>query len=225
MPSQPAQHDITLNTIRMHCLRYPGGAPPLLLLHSLSGNGRIFDGLVAAGLTPAFELLVPDMRGRGKTEAPLAGYSLDNGCADILALLDHFALAQVAVCGHSFGALQGLYFAAHHPQRVSHLIMLDAAAEMHPATPFMLAVAAARLDKVFPSLGIYRELVKRAPFVNRWYEEMNGFVAADLVRIAPTGLLTSSSRSFIATLAGLHICRDLRLKSAGPAISAFCGQN
>ena len=90
------------------------------------------------------------------------------------------------------GVPPGLYFAVHHPQRVSHLIMLDAA-------------ATARLDKVFPSLGIYRELVKHAPFVNRWHEEMNGFVAADLERLAPTGLLTSSSRSFIVTLATLHI--------------------
>src|SRR3954468_18762256 len=106
---------LPVNGIRLQCLEHPGGAPPILLLHSLTGNARIFDGLVAAGLTPAFRLVVPDMRGRGRTEAPLAGYSIEQGSADLMAVLDALELERVALCGHSFGGLLGLHIAATRP--------------------------------------------------------------------------------------------------------------
>jgi pimeloyl-ACP methyl ester carboxylesterase len=201
----PLVHDaLPINGIRMHCLEYRSDGPPMLLLHSLTGNSRMFDGLVAAGLASSFRLLVPDMRGRGQTEAPLAGYTLEDGAHDILALLDHFGIEQVAVCGHSFGALQALYFAAHYPERVTHLLMLDAAAEMHPAAPVMAAMAAARLDAVFLSAETYVQMVKVAPFVDRWYEEMRGFVLADAQPLG-FGMVTTRARGYTAALASLHI--------------------
>ena len=201
----PAQvHEVRARDLRMHCLDYAGGEPPILLLHSLTGNGRIFDGLVAAGLAPAFRLVVPDLRGRGETEKRLAGYSLQSGCDDLIALLDGLDLQRVAVCGHSFGGLLGIFFAATHPERVSHLVLLDAAAEMHPASPFMTAAAAARLDQVYPSLEAFRAAVQLSPFVDRWYDEMNGFVEADAQPLAG-GAVTSRSRGFVAATAALHV--------------------
>jgi pimeloyl-ACP methyl ester carboxylesterase len=201
----PVVHDaLPINDIRMHCLEYPSDGPPILLLHSLSSNGHLFDGLVAAGLASVGRLIVPDMRGRGRTEAPMVGYSLDQGCNDLIALLDRFQIDRVTVCGHSFGGLLALYFAACHPERVSRLIMLDAAADMHPAAPMMVALAGARLDAIFPTADSYLAMIRMAPFVNRWYEEMRGFVMAD---VQPLGFLmnTTRSRVYTAALASLHI--------------------
>jgi pimeloyl-ACP methyl ester carboxylesterase len=204
LPSTATSHHLRVRDLRMHCLKYPGGSPPILLLHSLTGNARIFDGLVAAGLTPAFRLLAPDLRGRGESETRLAGYSLESGCADLIALLDAQGLERVAVCGHSFGGLLGMVFAANHPDRTSHLILLDAGAEMHPMAPFMTAAATTRLDQVYPSLAAYRGAIRISPFVDRWYEEMNGFVEADAQPL-PGGAVTSRSRGFVAASAALHI--------------------
>lgn len=203
-PCPRVHESLPINDIRMYCLEYEADAPPLLLLHSLSGNARLFDGLVAAGLSTNFRLLVPELRGRGRTESPLHGYSLDDGCRDLLALLDHFGIARIAVCGHSFGGLLGLYFAARNPERVSHLVILDAAAEMHPAAPMMLALAVARLDAVFSSRESYLAGIRLAPFVDRWHEEMRGFVMADIQPLG-MGMQTTRSRSYTAMLASLHI--------------------
>ena len=127
----PVRHDaICLSDLNVHCLDYGADGPPVLLLHSLSGNTRLFDGLIGAGLAQACRVLVPDLRGRGRSDMPLTGYSLDAGCSDILSLLDHFGLDRIALCGHSFGGLLALYFAAHYPERVTHLAMLDAAVQM-----------------------------------------------------------------------------------------------
>ncbi|HEX2542124.1 MAG TPA: alpha/beta hydrolase [Caldimonas sp.] len=204
LAAEGRSHELRTRDLRMHCVEYPGGAPTLLLLHSLTGNARIFDGLIAAGLAPAFRVLAPDMRGRGETEIRLAGYSLDDGCADLIALLDELGVGRVAVAGHSFGGLLGIYFAVRHPERVSHLVLLDAAAEMHPAAPLMTAAATTRLDQVYPSLAAYRSAVQMSPFVNRWHEEMNAFVEADAQPLGG-GAVTSRSRGFVAAAAALHI--------------------
>jgi len=204
LATEATSRALDVNGIRLQCLEHPGDAPPIVLLHSLTGNARIFDGLVAAGLSPAFHLFVPDLRGRGATETTLAGYSLEQGRADIVALLDALGLERVVLCGHSFGGLLALYAAAHEPERVSHLILLDAGVEMHPATPLMVAAATARLDQLFPSIESYRAVVRMAPYVNRRYDEMNGFVEADLKRLAPH-LYTTSSRGAVAATAALHV--------------------
>ncbi|GGX12461.1 hypothetical protein GCM10007242_18430 [Pigmentiphaga litoralis] len=214
----PVCHDaIALSNLQLHCLDYGGDGPPLLLLHSLSGNTRLFDGLIAAGLSPACRVLVPDLRGRGRSDMPLTGYSLDAGCTDILALLDHFGLDRVVLCGHSFGGLLALYLAAHHPERVSHLVMLDAAVQMHPATPLMTAAVAARLDQVYPSAEIYQGAMRSAPFVAPWHDAMQGFFDEEMQPLA-MGAVTTRTRAYAAGLAALHIfgestrdwCRNAR---------------
>jgi hypothetical protein len=83
--------------------------------------------------------------------------------------------------------------------------MLDAAARMHPAAPAMAASAAVRLDKLFPSLDVYRTLFQMTPFVRPWYPEMEGFVEADVQGAPAPPLLTTRSRGFAAGLAALHI--------------------
>lgn len=40
---------------------------------------------------------------------------------------EHYRLASTAVLGHSFGTLLALEYAIRHPERVSHLILLNPA--------------------------------------------------------------------------------------------------
>jgi pimeloyl-ACP methyl ester carboxylesterase len=47
-------------------------------------------------------------------------------------LLDGLGLQQVVLGGHSFGGALALYVAAHHPGRVSKLVLIDAAAWVPP---------------------------------------------------------------------------------------------
>ena len=201
----PVRHDaISLSDLNVHCLDYGGDGPPVLLLHSLSGNTRLFDGLIGAGLAQACRVLVPDLRGRGRSDMPLTGYSLDAGCSDILSLLDHFGLDRIALCGHSFGGLLALYFAAHYPERVTHLAMLDAAVQMHPATPLMTAAVAAHLDQVYPTAEFYQAAMRSAPFVAPWDDAMQGFFDEEMLPLG-MGAVTTRTRSYAASLAALHI--------------------
>ncbi len=205
-PPRPAvSHRLRVDGVSLHCLEYPADGPPLVLLHSLTGNARIFDGLILAGLADRFRVLVPEMCGRGQSETALTRLSLADGLRHLLAWLDHFGIAAAALCGHSFGGLAALYATDRAAPRVSHLALLDAAADMHPATPALSAMVAARLDGLYPSVEAYRDgVVRSAPFTQPWDGAMQGFVEADLAPAAP-GLYTTSARSGTAHLAALHV--------------------
>ena len=60
-----SDHYVTVNGLRLHYLDYGNpGAPPLLMLHGLSGHAHTFD-LVAPHLIDRYHILSLDVRGRG----------------------------------------------------------------------------------------------------------------------------------------------------------------
>lgn len=174
-------HFIQTNHIRLHYVAYPSDGPLLLLMHGLTANAHAFDGLVAAGLVPAFRLVSPDLRGRGLTDHPAFRYTLQEHAEDILGLLDHLGVEKVWLGGHSFGGLLSFYLAAHYPQRVEKLVILDAAAEMNPHVAEMLGPALSRLDKKYPSFDVFIEEMKKAPQNTFWDEMMRSYYEADVM--------------------------------------------
>ncbi|WP_222841317.1 alpha/beta fold hydrolase [Hymenobacter sp. BT188] len=89
---------------------------------------------------------------RGLSDKPASGYTMHEHAQDILGLLDALALSQAELVGHSFGALLSLYLAYQHPQRIAKLVLLDAAARLHPQTCEMLVPTMSRLGKTPPAL-------------------------------------------------------------------------
>jgi pimeloyl-ACP methyl ester carboxylesterase len=110
-----------------------GDGPPLLWLHALSG------------VEPEHPLLVALLE-RHSVIAPVApGF---NDLAELdemrdvhdLALhyddiLDAFGVEDVAVVGHSFGAMIGAEYAAHYPRRVTRLVLISPIGLWNPDYP------------------------------------------------------------------------------------------
>ncbi len=164
----------------MHYLHYQGNGPTLVLMHGLTANAHAFDGLIAAGLAPTFNILSIDLRGRGKSDQPGEGYSMADHAADIIGFLDKLGLEQAIIGGHSFGALLTLYLATHFPERIDRMVIMDAAARMHDNTKEMLGPALSRLDKTYPSFDYYLDKVKQAPYLDFWEEAMYSYYRADV---------------------------------------------
>ena len=61
--------------LTLHFRDYPGSAerPPVICLHGLTRNGRDFADLAEHIAAQGWRVLVPDMRGRGDSEARFAG--------------------------------------------------------------------------------------------------------------------------------------------------------
>src|SRR5215216_65999 len=114
-----------VNNIQLHYLDYAGGEPVLVLLPGLTANAHAFDGLIQAGLNNSFRVLALDLRGRGLSDKPAAGYSMQDHAADVISLLDSLGIERVVMCGHSFGGLLTLYLASNYPERISKLVIID----------------------------------------------------------------------------------------------------
>jgi proline iminopeptidase len=104
-----------------------GQGPPIILLHggpSLNHSYLLPD---MDRLADAFRLIYYDQRGRGRSAGNVqpAAVSIQSEIEDLEALRAVLHLEQVAVLGHSWGTLLALEYALRHPQRVSHLILLN----------------------------------------------------------------------------------------------------
>ena len=116
-----------------------------MLTPGLTANAHSFDGLLAAGLGDTVRVLAFDARGRGQSDKPDAGYTLDDHAADLIGALDALGLARVLLGGHSFGGLLTYYLAANHPERVERAVVLDAPAQVDPTILDQIAPSLARL--------------------------------------------------------------------------------
>ena len=200
------EQTVHVEGINMHYLEYPEIGETMVMLHSLSANAHIFAGLVARGLSQDHHLLIPDLRGRGDSSKPIEGYSLEQTGKDVISFLDVQGLEKVILCGHSFGALLGIYLTAHYPERVSKLIILDAAVELNPFTPILIQSSTMRMLMPFPSWDAYVAFVRIAPFMNRWDAAILPFLKHDTVTHA-NGSVTPKNIWTDVTKAAYHVFR------------------
>jgi pimeloyl-ACP methyl ester carboxylesterase len=198
-PRTPADRFVEANGIRLRYLDWPGGAPPLVLLHGLSANANSFVGLAAAGLAPRFRVVAPDLRGRGRSDAPPHGYRMADHAADVIGLLDALGLDRVTLGGHSFGAYLALYIAAQFPGRVDRLVLLDAAMRMNPQVREPIKPSLDRLGATYPSSAAYLDEMRRAPHVvGCWDWGLEGYFRAEIAELADGTARSATSAAAVA---------------------------
>ncbi|HWQ15754.1 MAG TPA: alpha/beta hydrolase, partial [Roseiflexaceae bacterium] len=77
-------------------------------------------------------VVAPDLRGHGRSEKPRSSYSLEEFLWDFGQVLAQLRVEEPFILmAHSFGGPVALTFAAAHPERVSRLVLVATAPEMH----------------------------------------------------------------------------------------------
>lgn len=107
-------------------------APPrrLLLLHGGGVAGAITWGGILPHLRHWNEILVPDLRGTGKTHYPDRkehGFEAEEVVCDITTLLDHLAWNKFDLGGYSYGGLIAMLLKAARPAAVKNTFLLEPA--------------------------------------------------------------------------------------------------
>lgn len=100
---------VWLQDLRLNAeLTGPDSAPPLILIHGLGLDLRVWDALLPR-LT-GLRLLRLDLRGHGVSDVPAGPYAMGAMIRDAERLIDHFALGEAAILGAGEGGLiaQGL---------------------------------------------------------------------------------------------------------------------
>jgi pimeloyl-ACP methyl ester carboxylesterase len=110
-----------------------GSGSPLLLVHGLGMSGDMFEP-VAAPLAGRHRLIIPDLRGCGKSRSLPPPYSVAQQAADLARLLDHLGVATADALGYSQGGPVVQELALDHPAKVGRLILSNTYA-YNQATP------------------------------------------------------------------------------------------
>jgi pimeloyl-ACP methyl ester carboxylesterase len=157
--------------VQINLATWPGDAGPVLCVHGITANCRCWD-VLAEALIPDYQVIAMDLRGRGQSDKPPAGYSLDHHLRDINCLLDDLQLERAVIMGHSLGAFIGLAFAAQYPERTDRLILVDGAGDLSTDQMNKVFVgikpALDRLGQIFPSADAYLDRMKQAPYLHPW---------------------------------------------------------
>lgn len=65
-----------------------------------------------------------DKRGQGLSDRVSGAPTLEERADDVRAVMDAIGMDRVVLCGYSEGTMMSAFFAASHPDRVSHLVLL-----------------------------------------------------------------------------------------------------
>jgi pimeloyl-ACP methyl ester carboxylesterase len=99
-------------------------APVVLAIHGITSSSRSW---LATGdaLGDSIALVAADLRGRARSNALPGPFGIAAHASDMVAVLDHLGLERAVVVGHSLGAYIAAVLAIDHPDRVSHLVLVD----------------------------------------------------------------------------------------------------
>ncbi len=124
---QPVITTVSAGAVRLGARRWPGTAGwPVLLVHGLSSNARLWDLVGARLAADGHPVLAVDLRGHGSSHAVPddGGDATLAAAADLAAVCDGEGLAPV-VAGQSWGGNVVLQFAADRPDLVHGLVLVD----------------------------------------------------------------------------------------------------
>jgi len=172
--------------VKIQLATWEGNGKQILCIHGITANSRFWDCLASA-LVPHHRVIAIDLRGRGLSDKPPTGYSIEHHCKDILALINDQGLERPVLMGHSLGAFISLVFAAQSPQRVDRLILVDGGGKLSETQ--MSKVFAGikpsldRLGQVFPSLETYLSQMKQAPYLQPWNSYMEAYFRYEIEEV------------------------------------------
>jgi pimeloyl-ACP methyl ester carboxylesterase len=132
---------VRVNGIDMHFERH-GEGEPLLLLHGGGGAGVNWR-LIFDSPPHQYELIVPDLRGHGRSTNPTYAVTFRQLALDVLGLLDGLNVGRFKAIGMSLGAKTLLHVATLQPERVDAMVLVSAAPYFPEATRSLMRAAAA----------------------------------------------------------------------------------
>jgi pimeloyl-ACP methyl ester carboxylesterase len=126
--------DVQVSPHRLHYLE-AGSGPPLVLVHGLGSNGMQDWGRLVVSLSGQFHVYAPDLPGYGRSERPKgADYSIPMQVEAVRAFMDAVGIERARVAGISMGGWIVSRLASESPERVTRLVVVDAAG-MRPDGP------------------------------------------------------------------------------------------
>src|SRR5690242_8780198 len=123
-PTSFRTQEIHTNGVTIHT-RVGSGGPAVMLLHGYGETGDMWVPM-AVDLTRDRTVIVPDLRGQGRSSKPGGGFDKKTQAGDVAGVLAALEIEQVDLVTHDIGNMVGFAFAAQHPGRVRRFVLIDA---------------------------------------------------------------------------------------------------
>ncbi len=123
-PSSFKTQEISTNGVTIHT-RVGGAGPAVVLLHGYGETGDMWVPL-AVDLARVHTVIVPDLRGLGRSSKPTSGFDKKTQAGDVAGVLAALRIEQIDLVTHDIGNMVGFAFAAQHPERVKRFVLIDA---------------------------------------------------------------------------------------------------
>jgi pimeloyl-ACP methyl ester carboxylesterase len=106
-------------------VRSGGQGPAVVLIHGYAETSDSWAPL-AAELMKSYTVVVPDLRGIGRSSKPATGYDKKTQAADIRAVVVALGFDRTSVVSHDIGIMVAYAYAALYPDKVERLVVMDA---------------------------------------------------------------------------------------------------
>ncbi len=116
--------DVIAKGVNLHFYRTGGGKPPMVLLHGVTDDGLCWTP-IADVLAAKYDVIMVDLRGHGKSEAPDDGYTLTVMAGEVAALIKELKLEKPIIIGHSMGAITAITLAGLFPDVARAIVLED----------------------------------------------------------------------------------------------------
>ncbi len=124
MTDRPADCFVSVNGNSLHYRDWGGNGQPIVLVHGLASNCRIWD-LVAPILAEEFRVIALDQRGHGQSFKPDEGYDFATVVSDLDGVIDALGLPNPIIVGHSWGGDVALEYDIAYPGKARGLCFID----------------------------------------------------------------------------------------------------
>jgi pimeloyl-ACP methyl ester carboxylesterase len=106
-------------------VRWGGTGPVVVLVHGYAENSDSWAPLVT-DLMKDHTVVVPDLRGIGRSSKPTGGYDKKTQAKDIRAVVTTLGFDKTSVVAHDIGNMVAYAYAAMYPDKVERLVVMDA---------------------------------------------------------------------------------------------------
>jgi pimeloyl-ACP methyl ester carboxylesterase len=99
-----------------------GSGPPLLLIHGVMATGEMFEPVIEQ-FAAQHRVIVPDLRGHGRSRLVPPPYTVPQLTFDLSRLLDHLHIDSASVLGYSHGGAIAQQLVLDDAARCGHLVL------------------------------------------------------------------------------------------------------
>jgi pimeloyl-ACP methyl ester carboxylesterase len=197
----PQGNFATINGMQMYYEVY-GEGTPLVLLHGFTGSSLVWQPYIGE-FAKHFRVIVPDLRGHGRTLDPTNQFTLAQQALDVFVLLDQLEIEHFKAIGNSGGGCSLQYMAAQQPERLEAIILASCSAYFPEQTATALLAIVDEDDASFEprrhhhlqDIRQIRTLVNQMPKIVEDYNTQ----PPDLSKITAQTLIVSSDRDGLSS--------------------------